>query len=391
MQIPERQLHRPGRVRLEVPFQLACDVARVLIGNEAHGDLGPGRGRENGLRPLALVTAPDAVHVQRRARPDGFEDRVALLRPRDVQSDRAQPGALVERKLADGAPLLVGELPDVFVEARNRNAVLMVVQPGDEPAQHADRILHGAAVHAGMQISVRAGEQHLRVGETAQAVRDRGLPLAEHGRVRYERHVGGEQVAVLLQERAQVHGSAFLFALDEKIQVDRQLAAGPEVRFGRLGVDEELPLVVARAPPVEGAVTHGRLEGRRVPQVEGIRRLYVVMPVYEHRGAVVARMVFAGNDRMARRLVDADVAHPHRAQVIGEPRCRRADVVGIGRVRADRRDAQQLLQLVQESGLRVGSVCQSVGHRCVGSESVIETGLCRRREQYIKTRSRPAI
>jgi hypothetical protein len=57
-----------------------------------------------------------------------------------------------------------------------------------------------------------------------------------------------------------------LLALDDELDVDRQLALGPEQRLDGGEVGDDARLVVDHAAAVEAAVlAHGRLEGRRLP------------------------------------------------------------------------------------------------------------------------------
>ena len=70
-----------------------------------------------------------------------------------------------------------------------------------------------------------------------------------------------------------------LFPFDQEVEVHGGLAA----RFDRSEETENLALVVGRAAGEEVAVPDGRLERRRGPLVEGIRRLHVVVTVEEQR------------------------------------------------------------------------------------------------------------
>ena len=56
-----------------------------------------------------------------------------------------------------------------------------------------------------------------------------------------------------------------------------------QVRFDRLEVHEDLALVVGRPARVDLAVADRGLERRRLPQVERIDRLHVVVAVEEDR------------------------------------------------------------------------------------------------------------
>jgi hypothetical protein len=74
----------------------------------------------------------------------------------------------------------------------------------------------------------------------------------------------------------------FLFPLDDKLELNGELAAGGEPGLGTLHVGEHLPLVVGRAAGVHIAVPLGGSEWRRDPLVERIGGLYVVVTVNEH-------------------------------------------------------------------------------------------------------------
>ena len=83
----------------------------------------------------------------------------------------------------------------------------------------------------------------------------------------------------------EVLAADFLFAFDQELQVQRQLAGGLDPGLGALDVREHLPLVVGRAAGVEVAVAHGRLERGRDPFVQRVGRLHVVVAVDQHRRA----------------------------------------------------------------------------------------------------------
>ena len=57
-----------------------------------------------------------------------------------------------------------------------------------------------------------------------------------------------------------------------------------------------LALVIRRAARVNSAVADGRLEGRRVPLVQGIRRLHVVMAVHEKMRPLARAIGCGGGD-----------------------------------------------------------------------------------------------
>ena len=85
-----------------------------------------------------------------------------------------------------------------------------------------------------------------------------------------------------LDEVVQVGAADFFFAFEDQLDVHRQAAVLLQVRFDGLEVHEHLALVVGRAARVDLAVADRRLERRRLPQVERIDRLHVVVAVEEN-------------------------------------------------------------------------------------------------------------
>ncbi len=79
MNVAHGDLHRLRRDLLDVRRGLAVDLARGLVGDQAHRDLGVGLGGDHGLGALAGEAGPDAVDVQRGSHPDPLERRIAGL------------------------------------------------------------------------------------------------------------------------------------------------------------------------------------------------------------------------------------------------------------------------------------------------------------------------
>ena len=84
---------------------------------------------------------------------------------------------------------------------------------------------------------------------------------------------------LLGDERLEVLAADFLFAFDEELHLQRQLAARLDPGFDALDVREHLAFVVGRAAGVDVAVADGRLERRADPFVERLGRLHVVVAV----------------------------------------------------------------------------------------------------------------
>ena len=151
----------------------------------------------------------------------------------------------------------------------------------------------------------------------------------------------------LADEVVEVDAADFLFALEDDLDVHRQPAVLLQVRFDRLEVHEDLALVVGGAARVDLAVAHGRLERRRLPQIERVDRLHVVVAVEENRRRARRAEPVAVDDRIARRVDEPDVLQADAAHLVGAPF---GAPLHVGRVlgqRADARNREKRLQLVR--------------------------------------------
>ncbi len=365
VQPPHGEGHRVGHLRLQVGLQLVVDVPQLLVGHEAHRNLRVGLRRKHRLGALAGVAAPDAVHVERGAGREAFERRVVALGPHVVDADGVPPGRLVERKGGVGLALGRRQVAHVLVKPGDGDAVVVVVQAGNEATERVGRVVHGAAVVAGVKVPVRALQGDLGVGQPAQAVRDRRRLRREHGRVRDEDDVAVEPLPLLADVRLDCHRAGFLFALDDVLEVDRKVALGRQVRLGGLGVHEHLALVVTRAAGVQGAVVPSWVERVGGPLLQRVGRLHVVVAVHDDGRLVGGGDVLGVDEGVAVGLDDLGVLHPDAVEVVGEPLGGPFHLVVVGGVGADRRDAQKLFELTDEPvGVAVGVGERSVHGRC---------------------------
>ena len=150
-------------------------------------------------------------------------------------------------------------------------------------------------------------------------------------------------------EIVEVFAPDLLFAFENDLDVHRQAAVLLQVRLDRLEVHEHLALVVGGAARVDLAVADGRLERRRLPQVQGIDRLHVVVAVEQDGRRPGRPQPVAVDDRIAGRLEQPDVLQPDAAHFVAAPFGTAADVGFVLGQRADARDGQQRLQFVDVS------------------------------------------
>jgi hypothetical protein len=195
-----------------------------------------------------------------------------------------------------------------------------------------------------VQVAVGAGDFDVLIDQPAQRSghsRRLGVP---HGGIADQRQVEFELGGIVAHEFEQIPRAALLLALDHGGDRQRQLA-GDRLE-GAAGLDEghRLAFVVAGAARDNDLAAAGqrfdaRFERRRLPLVQRIDRLDVIMAIKQHArpGSAVR---FADHHRMA--LGWADIGGKTDAAQVG------GDVLGggpalflVGRVGGDRGDAQQ--------------------------------------------------
>ncbi len=200
-----------------------------------------------------------------------------------------------------------------------------------------------------MQIALRAAKVDLVIREPAKPVANRGNLAREHRRIRDHHDIGSEQRFVLSDELVEVQAADLFFSLEKHLDVQRQLPGLFHVRFDRLEVHEHLPLVVGRPARINLVLAHGGFEGRRLPQVDRIHRLHVVVTVEEDRRRARRVQPFTVDDRIAWRFEQPHVLEADALHVVGAPFGRATHIALVLRKRADARDGEILLQLVDVS------------------------------------------
>src|SRR5437667_1455920 len=138
-----------------------------------------------------------------------------------------------------------------------------------------------------MRVLVRAAHAKLNVRDAFETARDgrpsRGVFVARLP----DAAVRAEPLAVARHECGEMRRPALLLAFVQHTDPKRELPHRGAVGVDRLEARHQMALVVRNAAAVEEAVAFGRLEGWRLPLVERIRRLYVVV-VVDKKGAIAA-------------------------------------------------------------------------------------------------------
>src|SRR5271166_81429 len=103
-----------------------------------------------------LAPAADAVDLQRRTLPESLESAVTGLTVAVAEADAGKESSFVEGHAGYLAAASGGERRDAVVEARHGDPTVGVVQAGQDLTQRVQRVGHGAAVSARVQVAVGA-------------------------------------------------------------------------------------------------------------------------------------------------------------------------------------------------------------------------------------------
>ena len=158
-----------------------------------------------------------------------------------------------------------------------------------------------------------------------------------------------------------------LLALDDQLEVERELAADGEHGLHRLEVHPHLALVVNRTARVELAVTNLGVEGGRPPFFERIDRLDVVVSIDERRRQFGIDHPLGVDGGVALRLDELAVLETGGSSRDREVLRVATDVRGVRGIGGDARDAEELDELVHVALLVGGAVRVQIVLRHAGS------------------------
>src|SRR5579875_2195887 len=334
-------------------FVFGEGAVRVHGRHQTHGYLGGGFGGDDGFGSRAGEAAGHAVNVERGPRPGAFEYAVAGFAG---ERGRTNLGfavmLLIEGQRLPGGEFVWRGCLHLIVEAGNQNAAMNVLQLGDDMAERDEGVGRGAAVHAGVQIGPGSADFDFGVDHAAQADAEGGQFRGKELGVGDEREVRLEPLGIFLNECGDLLAADLFFALQQDANIDGQLAAGSSQEgFKSFDVHVHLALVINGAARVKIAVAFGGLKGRRLPLVQRVGGLHVVMAIGEAGGLALGVQPVGVDKWMARGVDDLDVLHADAGELGGEPLGGAADVGLVLGQSGDGGNAQEILQLLKKTGL----------------------------------------
>ena len=208
------------------------------------------------------------------------------------------------------------------------------------------RVQRHAAEEPRVQIALAGPHGDVEVAEPAQRGVERRHAQLLQASVEDDR--GIRPTLVCRDPLADRLAADLFLGVEREANVHRQLACSGKSARG-LHEDEQLGLVVRYAARIEPAVALGELERRRFPELERVGRLHVEVRVTEdgrRRLRAFGCGDFADDQRPA-AVPGNDVDGPSGvANLLRHPPRRRDDVPGMCRVGADRRNGDQLCELI---------------------------------------------
>ena len=115
----------------------AATLRGILPRHEPKAEFGPGPTRQDGLAPLALISAPQPVDVESGAGPAAFERREPPLAAQVRHADLPHEFLFVKRQRRELGPLPLRQRNDVIIESGHLNPAVRVDQlrRGSVPAR----------------------------------------------------------------------------------------------------------------------------------------------------------------------------------------------------------------------------------------------------------------
>ena len=297
-------LHRHARRQVFSQMRLRefKDFFAELIRHEPKSQFRHGVTGDHGLSPLPLVTAADAVDLRRGPRPQTLERAVTLFAEERGRACLIQHFLVaIEGKFAPGLALPIFQRLHLVVETCDRDAPFLVMQGREQLRQRCDRVRDRAAEHPGMQIHFRARDFDLKRRDPAQAIAQRRCALRDHARIRYHHYIRAQRLQVLREEIAQVSAPDLFFAFDDEVQVNGEVAIFFQRLLDAQDVRQNLSFVIGGPARKNVAVLQDRLKRRRIPKLERVGRLHIIVPVDHDRLAAGLVFILRPYNRMPRR------------------------------------------------------------------------------------------
>ena len=241
------------------------------------------------------------------------------------------------------------------------------MEAGDQRGHGVQGVLDAAAVPPGVQVLGGAAQRELQRRQAPGTDRQRGDRSAPHAAVGAQHEVSLQDFFLSFYQLVEVGAADLFLAFKQKLDVDGQAPQHREASIHRLHRDQQRPLVVADAAPVDAPTHNGGRERRRAPFLQRLGRLHVVVAVDQDGGRVFASFQMVGvNGGMSGGGPGFDGVEACFFQTLCQPLCRPRHVRGVLELGADAGNGGEGQQ-VSQGGLaallqRVQHLIQAVYH-----------------------------
>src|SRR5207248_4324368 len=142
----------------------------------------------------------------------------------------------------------------------------------------------------------------------------------DHPCIRDNSDIALQCIPILTEERAEIPAADFFFSFDHEMQIRRQLAMFLDRFLNSENVRKNLAFVVRRAACKDVVILQDGLERRRIPKLQWIRRLHIVMSVDQNCAASGLMFVARPDDRVPLRGNELRL-QPDTRELFNEPIC----------------------------------------------------------------------
>ncbi len=349
MQTVHLNLHRGRGNRFDMTTHQSSDVLWLLIGHQAHRDLGMCPAWQHSLASRLSITTPDPIHVQRGSDRGSLWDCVLWLSPIRRYTGTSKPGTPIEWDSGQYLPFLCCQVPHPVIEAWDGHMPVRILQATNDPTQRIDRVVHRPPVAARMQVMLRSGDLYLQVDQPPQSIDDTRQIFGKDPRIRDECQVSGKQVPMRSDERFETRTPGLLLPFEQAFDIHWRCARRHVIGLGNLHMDIKLSLVIRSTAREQILPTYRWLKGLRLPLIQRIHRLHIIMPIDQNRERRRARGQPLGVDHgMALGRHHLGTRKPGSSQAITEPGCRSLHVRLMLSLGTYAGDTQKLHELFQE-------------------------------------------
>ena len=130
-----------------------------------------------------------------------------------------------------------------------------------------------------------------------------------------------------LNYRSKTRTANLLFALEEELQVDGRLPLGAHKRLNPTECSEEIPLIIGCPTGINPSIAYRRFKRWRLPEVEWIGRLDVIMAIEQCSRLGRIDQPLAIDNRITFCRQELDVGYPNVPQALRNPLRRAPHVV----------------------------------------------------------------